>query len=245
MYKLLIVDDEPGIREGLEYLNWNSLNIEVAATAENGLKAFEFTKDNPIDIVVTDIKMPIMDGIELIQRIDELNKDIVVVALSGYDDFEYVKHCLKHRVFDYLLKPLDIDEWYTTFEKIVEHLNVSSDKDENIINAGIKGHSKNHIVQAAFNYMQNHFSEQLTLTTIANQVYTNPTYLSRVIKEETGMGFTELLTNLRIEASKKMLKNPTYKINEIAELVGYANPRYFTYAFKKHTGCTPYSYRSE
>lgn len=243
MCKLLIADDEPAIRNGLARLNWAALNIEVAATVENGLAAIEYLKENDIDIVVTDIKMPVMDGLELVRRLDEFDKNIVAVALSGYDDFNYVKHCLKHKVFDYLLKPLDIDEWHMTFKKITEHLDTISHKDAPDVEISV--HSKNHLVQAAFQYMQQHFNEQLTLTTVANQIYVNSTYLSRVIKEETGMGFTDLLTKLRIEAAKKKLKDPTYKINEIAKQVGYVNPRYFTHAFKKYTGCTPYNYRSE
>lgn len=243
MYKLLIVDDEPGIRNGLTHLNWDTFDIEVATSVENGLAALEYLKSNDVDIVLTDIKMPIMDGLELIQRLDEFDPPIITVALSGYDEFDYVRHCLKHKVFDYLLKPLDIDEWHMTFEKIVEHLNTLTNKDT--FNIKLKAHSKNHIVQAAFDYMKQHFNEQLTLTTVAEYIYTNPSYLSRVIKEETGIGFTELLTKLRIEAAKKLLKDPTYKINEIAEQVGYNNPRYFTYTFKKHTGCTPFNYRSE
>jgi len=243
MYKLLIVDDEPGIRNGLACLDWNPLNIEVAASVENGLAAMKYLEKNNIDIVITDIKMPVMDGLELIEKLHEFNNNIAIIALSGYDDFEYVKHCLKYSVFDYLLKPLDIDEWRATFERVVEHLDKISGKEENDIE--IKAHSKNHIVQAAFDYMKKHYSEQITLSTVAEHIYANPTYLSRVLKEETGMGFSELLTKLRIEAAKKKLKNPKYKINEISEQVGYMNPRYFTYIFKKYTGCTPYSYRSE
>lgn len=243
MYKLLIADDEPNIREGLSYLDWNSVNISVAATVENGRAAYDYITNNEVHILLTDIKMPLMDGLELIRLTKEYNKDIEIVALSGYNDFEFVKHCLKNDVFNYLLKPIDIDEWKETFSEVSKRLDERLKKTQGSIKLGT--HSKNHIVSAALEYMNEHFSEQITLTDVASHIYSNPTYLSRVIKTEVGIGFTELLTKLRIDAAKKLLKNPAYKINEIAESVGYSNPRYFTFAFKKQTGLTPYTFRSE
>lgn len=243
MYKLLIADDEPNIREGLSYLRWNEFNISVAATVENGLAAYEYIKNNEVHILLTDIKMPLMDGLELIHLVKEYSKDIEIVALSGYSDFEFVKHCLKNDVFNYLLKPIDIDEWKETFGEVRKKLDERTGKIQGAIKLG--SHSKNHIVSAALEYMNEHYSKQITLTDVAAHIYSNPTYLSRVIKSEVGIGFTELLTKLRIDAAKKLLKNPAYKINEIAEIVGYSNPRYFTFAFKKQTGLTPYTFRSE
>lgn len=243
MYKLLIADDEPNIREGLSYLDWKKFNITVASTAKNGLEAYDYIKNNEVNILLTDIKMPLLDGLELIRLVKSYDKNIEIVALSGYNDFEFVKHCLKNDVFNYLLKPIDIDEWDETFSEVQKRLDERFDKPDAPVK--ITAHSKNHIVSAALEYMNEHYSEQITLTDVASHIYSNPTYLSRVLKTETGIGFTELLTKLRIDAAKKLLKNPAYKINEIAESVGYANPRYFTFAFKKQTGYTPYTFRSE
>lgn len=241
MYKVLIVDDEPFIREGIAQLPWNMLNIKVTATAANGMEAYEYLKNNEIDLLLTDVKMPFMDGVELIRRIKNENKDIVCIVLSGYDDFEYVRPCLQNNVFDYLLKPLDIDDWSSTFKRAIS---LFKEKETNS-NIDIGEHSKKHIVDPALLYMQQHFCEQITLADVAKHIYTNPTYLSRIIKQETGTGFTELLTKMRVEAAKKMLRDPTYKINEIAKKVGYVNPRSFTSIFKKYTGYTPYIFRSE
>lgn len=245
MYKLLIADDEPGIREGLLYLNWSEFDISVVKTVTNGIEALDFISNNPIDILITDIKMPLMDGLELIKRVRENNKEIEIVALSGYNDFEFVKHCLKNNVFNYLLKPIDIDEWRETFKSLVTKLDNLKNESESNDDLKIKANAKNHIVSAALEYIKEHYREQITLTDVAEHIYSNPTYLSRVLKVETGIGFTELITKFRIDAAKKLLKDPSYKISEIAENVGYANPRYFTFAFKKYTGFTPYVYRSE
>lgn len=201
MYKLLIADDEPNIREGLSYLDWAEFNISVAATVENGRAAYEYIKNNEVHILLTDIKMPLMDGLELIRLVKEYNKNIEIVALSGYNDFEFVKHCLKNDVFNYLLKPIDIDEWKETFSEVSKKLDERSEKTQSAIKLG--AHSKNHIVSAALEYMNAHYSEQITLTDVASHIYSNPTYLSRVIKTEVGIGFTELLTKLRIDAAEK------------------------------------------
>ena len=88
MYKLLIADDEPVIRSGISYLDWASLQIEVAASVENGQDAYDFILNNEVDIVLTDVKMPIMDGLELIEKINALDSNIVSIVLSGYDDYE-------------------------------------------------------------------------------------------------------------------------------------------------------------
>lgn len=242
VYKLLIADDEPSIRIGLTHLDWESLRIQIVAAVGNGQDAYNYILQNEVDIVLTDVKMPIMDGLELVRLINELkDREITVVALSGYRDFEYVKHCFKNNTVDYLLKPLDIDEWQSVFSAIVNRLDGKTAASA----VGSKGHSKNHLVTSALEYINKNYPQQITLSEVAAHVYSNPTYLSRVLKEETGKGFSDLLTTVRMEAAKSMLKNPSYKINEIAEKTGYTSQRYFTYIFKKYTGRTPYSYRSE
>ena len=241
MYKLIIADDELSIRIGLSELNWGIFGIELAAAFSNGKEAYDYILQNEADIVFTDIKMPVMDGLELAEKINALKSGIIVIMLTGFDEFEYIKRCLKNNVFDYLLKPLSGSEWYSTFERAVAELKSRNPSEQPEPTAG----SKNHIVQAALNYTREHYAEHITLTTVAESIHTSPSYLSRVLKDELDMGFTDLITKYRMEAAKELLKNPLYKINDITEMLGYKNPRYFTKLFKEYTGCTPFSYRSE
>ncbi|MGG1634235.1 response regulator transcription factor [Paenibacillus sp. NRS-1760] len=118
-YKLMIVDDEYEIRQGLRSIDYSALQIEVSEDCENGLFALKSLINEPVDIVVTDIRMPLMDGLELVEKVAALYPHTKIIILSGYDDFEYAKSCMKHGALDYLLKPLDFDEYEKILAKAV------------------------------------------------------------------------------------------------------------------------------
>lgn len=242
MYKLLIADDDSTSLSLLSALNWEDIGITVVKNVNNGVEVLSYIEKNEADIILTDIKMPFMDGIELTEKLEQIAPHIIVVVLSGYDDYAYVRHCMKKsNVFDYLLKPIDPDEWMATFKNIVKKLDGTE-----FSLAKIKvSESKKHIVDNAVDYIQRHYSETLTLSNVADYIHINHTYLSRVIKEELGMGFSDLLNLIRIEKAKKLLKNPSYNVNEIANMVGYSSPQYFNHSFKKIVGITPWQYRSK
>jgi two-component system response regulator YesN len=106
MYKLLIVEDEPSFREGiLTMINWESEGIRVIGTASNGRKALEVMDSELPDILLTDIRMPKMSGLELIEETQKREIDLIPVLLTGYSEFEYAQRALKLGVFDYILKP--------------------------------------------------------------------------------------------------------------------------------------------
>lgn len=120
MYKVLIVDDEPMILEGLKHIiDWESFDLEIAAEANYALPALEIIEHNKIDLLITDIKMPFMDGLELIKQIRNKNFNIRIVVLSGFNDFEYVRSALKFGIENYLLKPISEKELISTLENII------------------------------------------------------------------------------------------------------------------------------
>ena len=241
MYNLLIVDDIENSRIGLSRLDWESLNIKVAALVCDGYEALEYIqKYGNIHIVLSDIKMPKMDGIELSEKIHKFFPDIITVILSGYNDFNYVKSCFKNHVFDYLLKPINPDEWAITFKNAVEVLDSSSSADIHKL-----GNSKKQITTAAIEYIDKHYAQPLTLSVIAENIHISPNYLSKILKEELNAGLPDLLNKTRVENAKKLLSNPRYRVNEIANMVGYNSQQYFTNIFKKYTGLTPYDFRNK
>lgn len=124
MYKILIVDDEPFILEGLRHvISWEEHGLEIAATAANGVQALEILRQCAPDIVLTDIKMPYMDGLSLLKEIRREGMDIRCIFLSGYDDFEYVREAAKLGIENYLLKPVIPDELSATILNAVEKIN--------------------------------------------------------------------------------------------------------------------------
>jgi len=122
MYKLLIVDDEYEIRQGLESLDWGSVGIQVAGSCENGLIAYQRIQTEAVDILLTDIRMPFMDGLELIQQATQRFPYIKTVILTGYDDFSYAKQGIRFGVSDFLVKPVNDTDIQEAFSKITRQL---------------------------------------------------------------------------------------------------------------------------
>lgn len=123
MYKVLIVDDDIFISEGLKYIiNWESYSLSVAATVVDGKAAQDYIENNPVDILLTDIRMPIIDGVELIKWIRSRKLDIKCIILSGYDDYEYMREAVKLNIENYLIKPINEIELIETLLNIVDKL---------------------------------------------------------------------------------------------------------------------------
>ncbi|OCT15047.1 hypothetical protein A8709_13090 [Paenibacillus pectinilyticus] len=122
IYNLLIVDDEKEIREGLSTVEWNELGIRAIGSASHGLEALQFISENSIDIVLTDIRMPFMDGIELMNLLVERYPFIKIVILSGYSDFSYAQKAVAMGAVDYLLKPTQLESLFQTFERLVSKM---------------------------------------------------------------------------------------------------------------------------
>ncbi len=124
MYKLLIVEDELILRTGLaSYIDWHKYGFELIGEASNGLEAQNFIRENAVDVVITDIKMPVMSGLELVKWLKEQYAHVEVIIISGYDDFEFARQAIRSGVREYLLKPLNLQELYKTIERVSEELN--------------------------------------------------------------------------------------------------------------------------
>ena len=110
-FKLLVVDDEAIMRKGIaNFIDWDSLDCNVAGTAGNGIEAIEFIKTNSVDIVITDIKMPVADGLDVAKFIYENKPEIKLILLTGYADFEYAQTTIKYNVSAFILKPTNKKE---------------------------------------------------------------------------------------------------------------------------------------
>ena len=123
MYKMIIVDDENGVRDILsDFINNNDLGFEVAVSFSGAKRALEYLETNNVDLILSDIKMPQMSGIEFIEIVSEKYPGMRKVLVSGYSEFEYVKAAIKFDVDNYLLKPIDYDEIVEVLTKIKNKL---------------------------------------------------------------------------------------------------------------------------
>lgn len=135
MYKLFIVDDEDLVIEGLmENIRWNELDVEVVGSANNGAAALDMILDKKPQIVITDIRMPKKNGLELIQEVKSHNSETVFIIFSGYSEFEYAKKAMQLETVDYLIKPVELDEITAAVKKAIEKYerSLSHDKSEEI-----------------------------------------------------------------------------------------------------------------
>ena len=257
MYKLIIVDDEQSIRNGMANgIPWNDWGFEVIGQASDGLEALELVENERPDVVLSDIRMPRMDGVELMQRLHKDYPDVKVIILSGYSDFEAARKMLSSgMVVEYLLKPASEDELFEAVFKCIERIDQTRGPDDPVPleepgpeppsfheNAQPRG-SKVLLIQQVKEYLQENYTQRITLNSAAALVYLTPTYLSKLFAEVEGMGFSEYLSALRIQHAKEALLDYHRRIYEIAAQVGYQDVKHFMKVFKKQVGMTPREYR--
>ena len=254
----MIVDDEYIICDGLMSFDWEKYGYTAVCSASDGEEALSLMKTHDIDVVLTDIKMPVMNGLDLCMHVNRIYPKCKVVILSGHRDFEYAKAAISLGVCEYLLKPVDMRELSGLLIRLKENLdkekvNLIEQKDFTPVNTNctvIKDNGKTGAryslaIQNTIKYIRLHYSEKLTLHDIAENVYLSEGYLCAQFSKEVGKSFLEFLNEVRIEEAKALLKKAELKVYQIAEKVGYVNTKYFTDVFKKYTGLTPLKFKEE
>ncbi|TCL70021.1 helix-turn-helix protein [Hydrogenispora ethanolica] len=244
MYRLIIVDDEAEIRAGLcNYFPWNQLGFEVAGQFENGLQALEYIESCPVDVLLCDIRMPFMSGLELAKELNARGSQVKILLLSGYREFDYAREALEYGVKDYIIKPTKYDELIKSFSKIKAELDREKAPKEPAEKAGEGIGYNEKVIATVKNYLQDNF-QTATLEEAAQLVHMNPFYLSKFFKDKTGENFSDFLIAVRMERAARFLNDIAYKTYEISEMVGYSNPKNFTRTFKKYFGKTPKEFRN-
>lgn len=335
MYKAIVVDDELVIRNGISsFINNCDTGFKVVAVFNDGSEAISFLEDNDIELVISDIKMVDVSGIELAQYIYENKPRTKVILLSGYAEFEYAKAAIRYNVKEYITKPTNFSDLKSTLLKLCDeitedkkcHINEFFDnikhlyasllackQDESVsafkLLLDSHTHSREYLGQYVFNIFQTiidhlyanlkiqiisdsldykqlteltdydeiygfslqlleniinqldakdkktddiviskliqfineHFSENISLQDAADKVFFAPAYCSRFFKEQTGENFSDYLLKVRMDHAVKLLRE-NKKITEISKACGYRNSGYFTRVFKEYYKCTPSEY---
>jgi two-component system, response regulator YesN len=355
--RIVVVEDEALIREGIcSIINSQNDMWTVVGTANNGQEGLELITTLKPDIILTDIKMPYIDGLELAGIIRERDSDTIIIIISGYADFSYAQQALKYNVLDFILKPSSAGEIVGVIQKaqsirekqeqnrrIIENNSTNlefmtnllqnliysqamtddavegnrekaigkikeqiektgfwslhayvaekilSDMFQGILSRmlndkiitqeeyngekkasetlggqpgdlnllfegylnrlttlylGSKNDNKLAIRKAAA-FIRENYSREITLKVVADMVFLNYYYFSQLFKRETGMSFTEYLTQVRMEKAKELLKEVKYKTYEISHMLGYSSSKHFSAIFKKSFGLTPIEYRNK
>lgn len=227
MYKVLIVEDEELIRKGLQFVvPWQSMGCVVVGEAINGKDGLEKIKIHRPDIVLSDIRMPEMDGLEMLQKSIEKYK-YQAILLSGYSEFEYARQAIGLGVSEYLLKPVDFQLLQETIKRICSPKNA------------VECIAKNRYVNILLKYIEENYPSRISISDISEQYEISTNYLNSKFKEETGYTFNDYLNRHRVSVASKLLQEGNLKVYEIAMQVGFIDYKYFVKVFKKYTGARP------
>lgn len=246
MYKVMIIDDEVFIREGLKtIIPWKEMGCEIVGQAEDGEEGVEKIIALEPDIIISDIRMPKKNGLEMIDEIKSINQNSQIIILTGYRDFEYAQQAIRLGVMRFLLKPSKLEEIKEAVGVAIANLDKIPKREERALPKLEEKEKPQYLVKQAITYIQNHYTEKLDLQRVADELYVSTWHLCKMLKKQTGTNFVDLLNTARIEGAKKLLLETNMKIYEIAEEVGYTDTAYFSKIFKKVAEVSPNEYRNK
>lgn len=247
-YSCIIVEDEVLIRNNLaKKINICSNSYDLLYEAKNGKDALDYIKSMSTlpSLVLTDIKMPICDGLELTRELYYNFPKIKVVLISGYDNFTYAQQAIKYHVHDYLLKPITDSLLTECLLNIKMKLDTEINFTQQEIYASQEYLSAEKMIRIVREYLLLHYREEIDWELLSEKFNFSLSYLRKIFKQETSYTPTQYLTFLRMnEAKNLLLKAPDVTISAIGKIVGYEDQYYFSRIFKKQTGCYPSDYRT-
>lgn len=241
MYNVVICEDEDIIRKGLMYsFDFNSLGLMVVSDFDSPIDCLEYLKDHKVDIIITDIKMPMMTGLEMINQIED-RKKYEFIILSGYSDFEYAKKAISCGVTEYLVKPLDHSLLEISLKKAISNLH-----DKQLINNAkfqVKNLSKvytdvnnqDELIQKIIFYIKDNYMNKITLNDVANEFNYSVSSIKNKLKQND-ITFNTTLNSYRIYKAINLISLNKYPVYQIAEMVGFNDYKYFCSKFKSYTG---------
>lgn len=248
MYRLLVVDDEANEREGLHYLVSNYHLPFSVTEASNGRDALAKFDIGCFDCLITDIKMPFMDGLLLCEEVQSKSPDTVKIIYSAHSDFKYAKKAIQIRVDDYILKPIIPDDFYNIMTGIADRLG-NGDNPQSLGSLASPGEpgreaapqdadTQKRIIRQVKEYIHNNYQSDISLDKIAGEVYLSTGYLSSLFKRETKKNIVQYVTLLRMAKAREMLLGSNIPVSKVGQAVGYGNTSYFCLLFRKHYGIT-------
>ena len=246
-YTIAIIEDEKiTLDELMITIPWKDLSLSVVGTASDGISGEALIKKEAPDIVLTDIRLPGQDGLEMLSKCPV---DYAVI-LSGYTDFSYAKRAIQLGVVNYLEKPCDDDELIATLAKITKELDENNKvPSKDIVTASNKielpSRVPNHLINLAIDYIMTNYNKQIGLWEISQYTRTSENHLSTLFREVTGINFLQYLNAYRINKAIELLENTNMNVSEVAENTGFPTPSYFTKIFKRFISLTPSQYRDE
>jgi len=238
--RVLLVEDDKIFRKYVKTILENKPDeFEIAGEAWDGRAGLTMVGQLDPDLLILDIEMPSLDGVELLRELKRLDIRPQILVISCHDEYEYVRQAMKQGAADYLLKHKITKDTLLQAIRQLECLSASEETQEE------QGQAMRKEVQKALRYIQENYRHEITLDEVATQVGISRTYFSSIFKKETEEQFSSYLTDFRLERACEMLRKSESKIYNIAYEVGFHSHNYFNNIFKKKYGMTPKEYREK
>jgi two-component system, response regulator YesN len=254
MYKVVIIDDEPIIVEGMtRMIQWDKFNCQIVATANDGVEGTDIIRKFQPNIIISDIAMPGLDGLSMVAGLKSEFPNIEISILTGYRDFDFAQRAIRLGVTRYLLKPSSMDEIEEAMTAMVHNLvtknifpenNQTTEENNEPDDLKTDSAASSFIVNNAIKYIEKNYAHKLTLSEVAEKTYISQWHLSKLLNRQTGQNFSEILNHIRIKEAQKLLKDPSLRIGDIAEMVGFIDMAHFSRVFKKILGTSANEYRN-
>lgn len=256
MYKVMIAEDEDIIRKGLVYsIPWVDMGCSVISEVRNGIEGIEKIKENQPDIVIVDINMPVMDGLEMVQQTYEAY-GYVAIILSGYSDFKYAQQAIRYGITGYLLKPLNIEDlkeaiFHAQKECEVRRTYISKQRSKeewkqiSVLKEYHGDMVQDNIVKQMLEFIFQNYQKKIVIQDVVNCLNYSETFLNKKFKKFMGITFIEYLNRYRIQKAMKLLREDRESIQDVAWKCGIGEYKYFQTVFKKYIGCSPKEYLDE
>jgi two-component system response regulator YesN len=248
MLKVLIAEDEDIIRKGLAYtIDWLSIGYVLAGEAANGEEGIEKIRELKPDVVLADIMMPKVNGLEMIRRAREEVR-FKSVILTSYAEFDYAKEAIELKAYDYLMKPVDVDKLKEVMLKLQVEINQENEKelvfqqknqgmDIELLSCG--DFYKNHYVKKTIDFIKERYIEKISIESISEELEVSSSYLSRKFKEETGHTYLDFLNMYRVQQAIRLLDEGIYRVYQVSDMTGFSDYKHFCTVFKRYTKTSP------
>ena len=255
MYRVLVADDEPIERMIIDKLIKQKFGAQLEIVeAANGREAVEQFKKQRCPIIILDIEMPGITGLQSAEIIRSQDKDCSIIFLTAFDYFTYAKKAIGIKALDYLLKPSSDEELIAVLEEAIriedEKSRPFSEENSQLTERTVMDNQKieqlrmNEVQELIFEFIQTQYTEDISLQDVAKAMNYSEAYFCKLFKQCFDKGFTAYLSKFRVEKAKSLLADVTINVKDISDRVGYRDSNYFAKVFKRIEGVTPSEYRA-
>lgn len=231
--RIVVIEDEAAARRGLVRMleDFGDPNLRVVGQAADGYQGLALIYAHSPDVAFVDIKMPNMDGLEMIRQAREQGLNTVFVVVTAFAEFDYARQALRLNVSEYLTKPITMDD----MESLLSRLNPKAEEDTSPPTC-------HPMVNRAIKLIHEQYRDHINLAIISEQLKITPEYLSYLFHRDMGVNFSTYVRNIRIAMACELMKGGSAKIYEIAHACGYSDAKYFCRVFREATGQSPGAY---